>query len=180
MSTTVSQARCEARLVVVMGVSGCGKTSVGAAVAERLHCAFVEGDSLHPPANIDKMSAGIPLTDDDRWPWLEVIADRLAENHARGESLVVSCSALKRSYRDRLRQAAGGTLSFVFLEGPRAVLEARMTARTGHFMPALLLDSQFATLEKPTGEPSVVTIDLTQTLDDIVSQAFTALAKLYQ
>lgn len=165
---------------MVMGVSGCGKTSVGARMAERLQCAFVEGDSLHPPANIDKMSAGIPLTDDDRWPWLDVVGSRLRESHAQGESLVVSCSALKRCYRDRLRQAAGGKLSFVFLEGPRSVLEARMTARTGHFMPALLLDSQFATLEVPTGEPGVITIDLTLVLEEIVSQAIAGLAKLYQ
>lgn len=169
MSMAASQT--PSRLIVVMGVSGCGKTSVGAGMAERLRCPFVEGDSLHPPANIEKMSAGIPLTDDDRWPWLDVIGARLAESHACGESLVVSCSALKRSYRDRLRQAAGGKLSFVFLEGPRAVLEARMTTRPGHFMPASLLDSQFATLEVPTGEPGVITIDLTLPLESIISQA---------
>lgn len=178
MSMAASQA--SSRLVVVMGVSGCGKTSVAAGMAEHLHCAFVEGDSLHPPGNIDKMSAGIPLTDDDRWPWLDVIGARLSASRARGESLVVSCSALKRSYRDRLRRAAGGQLVFVFLEGPRAVLEARMVARSGHFMPASLLDSQFATLEMPTGEPGVITIDLTLPLDSIVSQAVADLDRIYQ
>src|SRR6478735_8265634 len=141
MSMAASPPLSEPQLIIVMGVSGCGKSSVGERVAQAFRCDFVEGDSLHPAANIDKMSAGIPLTDDDRWPWLDEVGRRLSESHARGEVLVVSCSSLKKIYRDRLRAAAGGRLSFVFLEGPRSVLEARMSIRPGHFMPASLLDS---------------------------------------
>jgi gluconokinase len=171
-----SQLPLEPRLVVVMGVSGCGKSSVGERIAEEFHCEFVEGDALHPTTNIDKMSAGIPLTDDDRWPWLDVIGQRISESRAQGKSLIVSCSSLKKVYRDRLRAAADGELSFVFLEGPRDVLEARMTKRPGHFMPASLLDTQFATLEVPTGESGVITVDLTLPLDALVSKALLALS----
>jgi len=164
--------------VVVMGVSGSGKTSVGERLAERLGCAFVEGDRLHPAANIAKMEQGIPLTDDDRWPWLDLIGRELTEARGRDESVVVSCSALKKTYRDRLRQASGGTLYFVFLTGDPKVLEGRMGARTGHFMPTSLLRSQLATLESPKDEAAVVTVDIDQSLDDIVSKAFGGLAKL--
>lgn len=164
--------------VIVMGVSGCGKTSVGEKLAEALHCRFIEGDSLHPPDNIAKMSAGIPLDDLDRWPWLDVIGAHLAESRARGEAIVVSCSALKKVYRDRLRQAAGGRLAFVFLEGARAVFEARMKSRPGHFMPASLLDSQFAALEPPNAEPCVVTVDVSLSIDAITQQALDGLRRL--
>ncbi len=171
-----SQYLSEPRLVVVMGVSGSGKSSVGERIAKAFQCEFLEGDALHPDANIDKMSAGVPLTDEDRWPWLDVIGQRISQSRAQGRSLIVSCSSLKRVYRDRLRAAGGEKLSFVFLEGPRDVLEARMRERSGHFMPASLLDTQFATLEVPTGEPGVITIDLTVSLDAIVSQALSALS----
>ena len=164
--------------VIVMGVSGCGKTSVGERLADALNCRFIEGDSLHPAANIEKMSAGIPLTDDDRWPWLDIIGGLIGDSVARGERVIVSCSALKKIYRDRLRAAAGGRLAFVYLEGSRAVFEKRMQARAGHFMPASLLDSQFATLEPPTGEPDVVTVDVDLTIDAIVAKALTGLQDL--
>lgn len=164
--------------IVVMGVSGSGKTSVGERLAERLGCAFVEGDQLHPPANIEKMGKGIPLTDDDRWPWLDLIGHELTEARGRSESVVVSCSALKKTYRDRLRQASGGTLYFVFLTGDPKVLEERMGTRTGHFMPASLLQSQLATLESPEGEAGVVTVDIDTSLDDIVANALGGLAKI--
>ncbi|MFB9950234.1 gluconokinase [Rhizobium puerariae] len=165
--------------IVVMGVSGSGKTSVGELLAGRLGCAFVEGDQLHPAANVAKMEKGIPLTDDDRWPWLDLIGAELAGARERNEGIVLSCSALKKAYRDRLRQASAGTLYFVFLTGDRKVLEERMGARTGHFMPASLLQSQLATLESPEGEAGVVTVDIDADLNGIVDKAFDALAKLW-
>jgi len=164
--------------IVVMGVSGSGKTSVGEHLAARLGCAFVEGDRLHPEANVAKMAKGIPLTDDDRWPWLDLVGGELAKARARRESVVVSCSALKQTYRDRLRRGSGGMLYFVFLTGDPKVLEQRMGARTGHFMPASLLQSQLATLESPELEPGVVTVDIDASLNAIVDKAFDGIAKL--
>ncbi|MBW8285604.1 MAG: AAA family ATPase [Rhizobium sp.] len=161
--------------IIVMGVSGCGKSSVGALLAERLDLAFIEGDVLHPKANVDKMARGTPLTDDDRWPWLDIIGAEMAASLARGEGIVVSCSALKKVYRDRLRAATGGVLRFVYLHGSRNLLTERMGARTGHFMPPSLLDSQLATLEVPTGEPGVVTVDIDQSVEGIVGDAMRGL-----
>ena len=135
-----------ARAIVVMGVSGCGKTSVAEGLAASLGAAFIEGDSLHPAANVDKMSHGIALTDEDRWPWLDRIVTWVADEDAQGHSTVVTCSALKRAYRDRLATAPGRTV-FLHLVGSPELLGARMAARSGHFMPASLLPSQFATLE---------------------------------
>src|SRR4051794_35266860 len=125
--------------VVVMGVSGSGKSTVGAALAARLGVPFHDADEFHPAANVAKMSAGNPLTDEDRWPWLDAIGAALAEAGREGRSIVVGCSALKRVYRDRLRTAAQRPLVFVHLTGSRATLEKRMQTRTGHFMPASLL-----------------------------------------
>lgn len=132
--------------VVVMGVAGCGKTSVGEELARRLGWQFLEGDGFHPPENIAKMSAGIPLQDEDRWGWLDTIAAHIALAREARAPIVVSCSALKRRYRERL--GAGGTrVLFVHLHGSRETIHARMALRSGHFMPASLLDSQFAALE---------------------------------
>jgi gluconokinase len=164
--------------IIVMGVSGCGKSSVGADLAARLGLPFIEGDVLHPKANVDKMAAGTPLTDEDRWPWLTIIGETMAGALAKGEGIVVSCSALKKIYRDHLRKAAGGRLAFAYLEGSHALLSARMGARTGHFMPPALLESQLATLEVPTGEPGVVTISIDQPVDSIVANALQALTKI--
>ncbi|MGL3605940.1 gluconokinase [Rhizobium sp. G187] len=161
--------------VVVMGVSGCGKTSVGAGIAQSLELDFVEGDALHPQANVDKMAKGTPLTDEDRWPWLTVIGETMAQALAKGQGIVVSCSALKKIYRDHLRAATGGRLVFVYLEGSRDLLNRRMGARTGHFMPLALLDSQLATLEVPTGEPGVITVSIDQDLNAIISEAMAGL-----
>ncbi|NGO63772.1 gluconokinase [Rhizobium daejeonense] len=158
-----------------MGVSGCGKSSVGALLAERLGLAFIEGDSLHPAGNVAKMAQGIPLTDEDRWPWLETIGTLMAEARNSGKGIVVSCSALKSIYRDRLRQAMSGRLSFVFLEGTPELLLSRMGARRGHFMPVSLLESQLRTLEVPTGEPGVVTVSIDASVDAIVDRALEAL-----
>jgi len=163
------------RAIIVMGVSGAGKSSVAERLAESLNCRFMEGDSLHPQSNVDKMAQGTPLTDEDRWPWLDVIGEKIAEALARSEDLVVTCSALKVVYRERLRSAAGGKLTFVFLKGSQELLSRRMGERKGHFMPTSLLQSQLATLESPEGEAGVVTIDIDATLDRIVADAVAGL-----
>ncbi|NKM54623.1 AAA family ATPase [Rhizobium anhuiense] len=164
--------------IIVMGVSGCGKSSVGEKLAEALHLAFVEGDALHPAANVEKMSKGIPLTDEDRMPWLDLIGEDMQASLDKSEGIIVSCSALKRVYRDRLRAAVGGNLFFVYLEGSKALLTKRMGERKGHFMPVSLLESQLATLEVPTGEPGVVTVDIDDTVDGIAATALKGLAAL--
>jgi len=152
------------RPVVVMGVSGSGKTTVGAALADALGLRFVDGDALHPAANVAKMAAGIPLDDADRAPWLDAIGAVLA-----GGPVVVACSALKRAYRDRLR-AAAPALQLVFLDGSPALLASRMTARPGHFMPTSLLDSQLATLERPTPDEHALTADIAEPAAGIVTE----------
>lgn len=141
--------------LVVMGVSGCGKSSLGAALAEQLGMPFFEGDTLHPAANVEKMRSGIPLTDDDRWPWLTSVAQSLGDR----ESAIVSCSALKRSYRDHIRAQANAPVHFIHLAGSRFLLAQRMQARPGHYMPVSLLDSQIATLEPPAADEAL-TIDI--------------------
>lgn len=161
--------------IIVMGVSGCGKSSVGDGLAAHFGLPFIEGDSLHPPANVEKMSHGTPLTDDDRWPWLERIGAEISAKLAAGSGIIVSCSSLKKAYRDLLRRAAGGRLLFVYLHGSPALLAERMLARKGHFMPASLLESQLRTLENPTGEPDVLTIPIDGSIDMIVSLAIAAL-----
>lgn len=162
--------------IVVMGVSGCGKSSVGARLADYFETVFVEGDSLHPPENVRKMRLATPLEDEDRWPWLERIGTLLSASGQGGLPVVVSCSALKRAYRDRLRELAGQPLTFIFLQGDRALLAARMAERRHEYMPLSLLDSQLATLELPQAEPDVVTIDINQPLEAIVGRAMTVLA----
>ncbi|MCT8992263.1 gluconokinase [Chelativorans sp. SCAU2101] len=152
-----------------MGVSGCGKTTVGTCLATRLGLHFVEGDSLHPAANFEKMAAGIPLQDEDRWPWLDTIAATIAVAATQNRGLVVSCSALKKIYRDRLRAAADGKLMFVFLHGSKELLAERMDARIGHFMPPSLLESQIATLEEPHDEDNVIAIEIAAPIENIVS-----------
>jgi gluconokinase len=163
--------------VVVMGVSATGKSAVGEPLAEELGCEFIEGDELHPRRNIEKMSQGIALTDEDRWPWLQAIAEMVAVKDVGGTSTVVTCSALKRSYRDVLRDAA--STFFVHLDAPFEVLEQRMSHRTRHFMPTTLLRSQVATLE-PLGddEPGAV-IDVTPPLDEVVEEAVNAVRVHY-
>jgi gluconokinase len=155
-------------VIVVMGVSGCGKSTVGAALALRLGTEFVEGDAFHPPENVARMAAGTPLTDADRAGWLRTLAAHIALAAPRG--VVVSCSALKRSYRDVLRTGSAA-LRFVWLDLPRAELEARMAKRTGHYMPASLLESQLATLEAPSADEAAIRIDGTQATDTIVAEA---------
>jgi gluconokinase len=155
------------RAAVVMGVAGCGKTSVGEGLAVALAVPFTEGDKLHPPSNVEKMSRGTPLTDEDRWPWLEQIGAALMG----GGGHIAACSALKRSYRERIAARAGRPLSFIFLDGSRETLEKRMCERKGHFMPASLLDSQLATLERPGGDERVLRLDIDQPVGLLVVQA---------
>src|SRR5438874_685194 len=133
-----------------MGVSGSGKTAIGARLARALGSEFVEGDDLHPPENVKRMTAGIPLTDDDRRGWLLAIAARLREAKRARIGLVVSCSALKRSYRDLLRSVGETEVRFVYLAGSRALLAERLAQRRGHFMPPALLESQLSILEEPS------------------------------
>ncbi|QXE37644.1 gluconokinase [Streptomyces sp. GMY02] len=162
-------------VVVVMGVAGTGKTTVGPLLAAALGVPYAEGDDFHPPANIAKMSAGIPLEDADRWPWLDAIG-RWAHGRA-GLGGVVSSSALKRSYRDRLRAAAPGAV-FLHLTGDRALIGRRMAERKGHFMPPALLDSQFAALENLEPDESGVSVDVSGTPQEITARAVAALRRL--
>lgn len=163
---------------VVMGVSGSGKSLVGQAVAKHLGLPFIEGDTLHPASNIDKMSKGIPLTDDDRFPWLDSIGEKIAAALAAGNGVVVSCSALRKIYRDRLRTSTGHRLTFLFLRGTEEVLAPRMAARTGHFMPASLLKSQLATLEDPSHEEDVITVDVVGSTADVIARSLRALDEM--
>ena len=149
--------------VVIMGVSGCGKSSVGEGLSARLGVPYRDGDDLHPPQNVAKMRAGIPLTDADRWPWLDSVAGVLADE----APVIVGCSALKRIYRDRIR--AAGAVTFVHLVGSRDLIAARMAQRQGHYMPLALLDSQFAALEPP-GPEEAMAISIDQTLDQILDE----------
>ena len=160
--------------LVVMGVSGCGKTSVGRRLAQQLGLAFAEGDELHPPRNVALMAAGQPLTDADRVDWLAAVAARLVRAQAAGLGLVVSCSALKHSYRAQLRLACPG-LRFVYLHGETALLRQRMAARTGHYMPASLLDSQLATLEPPAADEAAIAVDIAPSTEQVAN---TVLARL--
>jgi carbohydrate kinase (thermoresistant glucokinase family) len=167
--------------IVVMGVSGCGKSSVGLALAAALGARFIDGDDLHPEANKAKMSAGIPLDDSDRAPWLDLVSLALAEevNQTSGGSFtgaVVACSALKRVYRERILAGAPNTF-FVHLDGSREILEQRLGARSGHFMPASLLDSQLATLEPLGADEPGVAIDIDQSISRIIALAQAAITR---
>jgi gluconokinase len=152
---------------VVMGVASCGKTLVGELLAERLGAAFAEGDRLHPKANVEKMSAGIPLTDDDRWPWLGSVGEALQGIEGR----IASCSALKKAYRDHITEKAGRPVAFVFLDGSSELLERRIAARTGHFMPPSLLASQLATLERPGPHELARAFDIARPVEEIAAEA---------
>lgn len=152
--------------VVVMGVAGCGKSTVAHALQDRLGWVLADGDDFHPAANIAKMSSGTPLTDEDRWPWLDLIADWTAQQDGAGHSTIVTCSALRRPYRDRLR-AAPGRILFVHLAGSHELLASRMAGRTDHFMPPSLLLSQFATLEQLEEDEEGFVVDIDRPVDAI-------------
>jgi gluconokinase len=155
-----------------MGVSGSGKSSIGELLGKRLGLPFHDADEFHPQANIDKMTAGTPLTDDDRWPWLDAIGAAL--RHA-DKGVVVACSALRRVYRDRLTKAAGKPVVFVWLAGSKETIAARMGGRRGHFMPASLLDSQFATLEPPQADELAIRVSIEPPVGEVVEAALAAL-----
>lgn len=155
--------------LVVMGVAGCGKSSVSEAVLRHVGDMLIEGDDFHPQANIDKMSAGIPLTDADRAGWLARLAEELAHAVRNGQQPVLACSALKRKYRDQLR-AAVPELGFAYLELSREQASARMLSRSGHFMPTSLIHSQFAALEPPHDEPHTLVVDARRPIDELGRQ----------
>ncbi|MEO8527063.1 MAG: gluconokinase [Caldimonas sp.] len=162
--------------VVVMGVSGSGKSTVGEGIASALGLHFIDGDSLHSAASVALMQAGTPLRDDDRWPWLDRIGERLSDVARWPEGLVIACSALKRVYRDRIRSAAPG-VRFVFLDGSGELIGARMAGRTGHYMPGTLLASQLRTLEPPgADEPDVQRAGIDEPVSEIVRRVAAALS----
>jgi gluconokinase len=156
-------------VIVLMGVTGCGKTTVGRLLAERLGAVFAEGDAYHPPANVAKMSRGEPLTDEDRWPWLDALARDIGRWLDAGTSAVVGCSALKRAYRERLRAGRGG-VRLVHLTGDPELIQERMAARRGHYMPLSLLPSQLATLEPPGADEGAIVVDVAGTPETIAAE----------
>jgi gluconokinase len=163
--------RVDKPLIVVMGVAGSGKTTIASGLAEQLGVPFVEGDSLHPIANVKKMASGTPLIDEDRWPWLTAIGERMEAERCTGHGVVVSCSALKHVYRDCLRKQVQGRVHFILLDGSRELISDRMRKRKGHFMPPALLESQFATLEKPSPDEDAVILDISHTVPALLAEA---------
>lgn len=161
-----------------MGVCGSGKSLIGAQLARELDVEFVEGDSLHPPENVQRMTAGIPLTDDDRRGWLIAIAARLREAKRAGIGLVVSCSALKQRYRDLLRSNGDVDVRFVYLAGSRTLLAERLANRRGHFMPPALLESQLAILEEPAPDERAWVCDIRKAPDAIIADLVTRTASV--
>lgn len=158
-----------ARLIVVMGVSGAGKSTVGEALAQTMGYPFIDADHLHPKANVEKMRGGHALADTDRWPWLAIVAQTMVNTADQNGRVVCACSALRRAYRDFLTEKAGEPICFVLLHGEKAVIAKRQADRPGHFMPAALLDSQFATLEAFEPDECGLTMDVDMSVDAIVT-----------
>jgi carbohydrate kinase (thermoresistant glucokinase family) len=167
-----------ARILIVMGVASSGKSVVGKALGRRLHAPFLDGDAYHPASNKEKMRAGIPLTDEDRWPWLASLAHALHEAADTKGVAVGACSALKRAYRDYLVERAGEPILFVYLDGDKSVIAARMAHRHHEFMPASLLDSQFATLEVPEPDENVLAVPITLSVEAIAERVVKSLPHL--
>lgn len=168
--TTVNmQARDNISAIIVMGVSGSGKTTIAEALAERLGFACEDADTYHPASNVAKMHSGIPLTDEDRWPWLRAIAQAIDRKAEASTPVVIACSALKRAYREILAHGRED-VRIVYLKGSRDLIARRLALRTDHFMPASLLDSQFATIEEPLPAERVMTVDIDASVDEIVAQ----------
>jgi gluconokinase len=165
-------------VIVLMGVSGSGKSVVGAVVSNILGYAFHDGDEFHPPANVKKMASGTPLTDADRWPWLDAIGAALKPEATGGTPTIIACSALKRVYRERIAAAAGRPVAFVLLDGDYETLKERMAGRKGHFMPTSLLDSQLATLEKPGPDEWAATVSVEPPIDVVARAVIDGLARL--
>ncbi len=153
-------------VLVIMGVSGSGKSTIAGLLAQRLRWDREEGDHLHPTANVAKMASGIPLTDEDRWPWLDAVSAWISAHTAAGRPGIITCSALKRIYRDRLR---GDGVLFVYLRGTKDLIGERITARTDHYMPPSLLESQVATLEPPGADENALTVDVGPSPDVMAS-----------
>ena len=162
-----------------MGVAGCGKSTVADLLSAGLGWSFMDGDSLHPDSNIAKMESGQPLTDEDRWPWLEKVAAWIEGQHAAGQDGIITCSALKRSYRDVLNRRGEGVV-FVYLAGKRRTLEDRMQARVGHFMPPGMLASQLATLEEPQPDEPSIRAPIEQSPTEIVEEVVKELERHYR
>ena len=161
--------------IILMGVSGCGKSTIGAALAQKIQAKFIDGDDLHPRANIQKMASGQPLNDDDRTPWLQRLNDVAYSLDHKNETGIIVCSALKRRYRDQLRQQNKNML-FIYLKGSFEVILARLQARSGHFMPTELLKSQFEALEEPgSDEKDVIYVDIDRDIADVIARCVTAL-----
>ena len=161
-------------IIVMMGICGSGKTTLGRLLAEKTGMQFVEGDDYHTPENVAKMRAGHPLTDEDRWPWLRRLGAAMGQWASENRDTVVSCSALRRDYRDLLR-AAAPVVRFVYLDGAVELVRDRMAHRAGHFMPVGLIDSQIAAREDPRGEPGVISVSIAETPDKIVAEVMKAL-----
>ena len=161
--------------VVVMGVCGCGKTTIGTLIGQAIDAQFIDGDTLHPQANVDKMAAGSPLNDDDRRPWLQKVGETLAQSTS---GRIIACSALKRRYRQQIVAAAGRPVLFLLLAGSRAILSDRMKSRKGHFMPPALLDSQLDTLELPDEDEFAVVIDGDQPVQTVFEAALKSITAL--
>jgi len=177
----------EVPVYVLMGTCGCGKTTIGQELVKRLNCQFVEGDTLHPQSNVEKMSKGIPLTDDDRWLWLELVRDSyvqrardiLSGEKSRSRVVIATCSSLRKVYRDILREVPSGVcrVTFVYLKGSYQLIEARMKSRKNHFMATNMLDSQWKTLEEPDPQQeSVIIQDISDDTDVIVEKLVNAIA----
>ncbi len=164
------------RSIVVIGVSGSGKTTIGRILAARLAVPFIDGDDLHGAENVAKMARGEPLTDEDRMPWLDRVAAALASGTRAGGGVVVTCSALRARYRERLREVVGEVLTIVHLDGSQDLIAGRLAARQGHFMPAGLLSSQFAALEPPEAETDVLSVSIDRTEGEIVEAILLGLA----
>jgi carbohydrate kinase (thermoresistant glucokinase family) len=163
--------------IVVMGVSGAGKSTVGRLIAERLDCPFRDADSFHPQANIEKMASGQPLTDEDRWPWLRAIARWIGEHRAAGTICVVTCSALKRVYRDLVTDDQRTDVRLVYLKGDIDLIGMRLKARTGHFMPPALLRSQFDALEEPRVDEHAIVVPIDEMPEEIARTVIRALPR---
>lgn len=164
-----------ARLIAIMGVSGSGKSTIGSALGVALNVPFLDGDHYHTPEAVEKMRNGTPLSDEDRWPWfVRLTAAMIEAADQRGKS-VTACSALRRAYRDYMVEQAGEPISFIHLAGTKQVIAARQADRPGHYMPAALLDSQFAALEIPQADENVLTISVDQSIEAIIEQALAAL-----
>lgn len=155
-------------IFIIMGVSGCGKSTLAALLAHKLNCEYRDADDMHPPANVQKMSAGEPLNDIDRGPWLQKICTYTMQQANKGHTIVIACSALKHAYRDVLNQA--GAVQYVFLAGSKKIIAERMQSRAGHYMPESLLDSQINTLEDPSNEANVVTVQIDSTPQAILEK----------